>query len=118
MGNMVTATLLTDCWSSFEADPARLLDEIWELATRQNRNIDGYGGGLTVMPYRHADMPGLFFTHRNSTFELSKWAHRTDDLARRNGAMRELLLDSITSARWFLDDLESHVHAIEKGESP
>lgn len=105
MGNMITVTFLTDRWTDFEKDPKKVLDQIEEVAFHQNTGANGWYG-IKVMPLRHADNPGLFFTHQNSTIELSPWNKETMELVQRSPEQRAGLRSDIETARWFLDKLE------------
>jgi hypothetical protein len=124
MGNMVTVTILTDCWDQMRKDPQKFVDAIHEgISDPHGRHCryNQYGGGLKVMPWRHADNVGIFYTNHNSTIELSKYNPETQELLQRNESMRDLLRQAIRDTRWFVDELEeqvNHVTQISATEDP
>lgn len=112
MGNMVTVTLLTDNWNRFKRDPEGVLNLIEKMAFGREE-YHGWNG-IEVMPIRHADDIGLFYTHQNSTIELSPWNGRTMRLVRQGSRQRERLLNSIESARFLLDKLEEVISKVQR----
>lgn len=119
MGNMITALMLTDCWSDFEKNPQKFLDTIWEEATSNDGQLGlgAYGGGLKVARYSHADTPRLFFTWRNSLVEMSPYSKETTRLM--DQGFEGQLRDYIRICRFELDSLEEELDnsfRTEKGE--
>jgi hypothetical protein len=107
MGYNTTLMILNDRLGDFEKNPKSLVDAVRE---EMGDGSPRWSSGVHVMKTAHADVPRLYFTHRNSITELSQFAKDTLDLAVNGQDFQQRIIDSeIAEARLMLDNLEARI---------
>lgn len=103
MGFNTTIFILNDRLSDIEKDPERFVADIAEAVLD---GTDHAFGQTTVIRSDHADVPRLYYTHRNSIIELSGYSHRTEEIYGRGDFAKDVINSAIESAKAQIADLE------------
>lgn len=120
MGYNTTILILNDGLANITRHPEQAIEGIWSLIAQGREgdvSVGSHANAIHVMPTAHADVPRLYFTHRNGITELSQYNRETARMIANPGFQRDYVISTIKRAEQELRDLKKIIKeqvALEK----